>query len=294
MRIAILGNNDAPLRLGKLALQNGFTLIGIGYQKKPETKQQKAIERQFAEIAVRYNLNDQKATEWLQTLKVDLVINAFCNFKFKRILKAFTPHVINIHLAPLPKYRGRHPMHWALINGEQKYGYTIHEMRDGFDGGPILHQNLITVAPLSSVQELRTQLMQQLEANWPEFLTKYVNREIEPIKNSDDEATYVARRFPEDSRITEWDNPELIIRKAHALKSEPNPAYFLLTKGDQKIDVLQAHLGERNFVGFAQPMIVGKKGNHCEIVCNTGQTIVFQLADHNSESISVNQKIKGR
>lgn len=36
--------------------------------------------------------------------------------------------IINIHYSLLPKYRGLHSIIWALLNGEEYVGYSIHEI----------------------------------------------------------------------------------------------------------------------------------------------------------------------
>ena len=47
---------------------------------------------------------------------------------------------INVHGSLLPKYRGRTPHVWAIINGERRAGITIHKIEEGCDTGPIIKQ----------------------------------------------------------------------------------------------------------------------------------------------------------
>lgn len=47
---------------------------------------------------------------------------------------------INLHPAPLPKYRGPDPIFWQLYHGEPELGLTIHRIDETFDTGPILAQ----------------------------------------------------------------------------------------------------------------------------------------------------------
>ena len=47
---------------------------------------------------------------------------------------------INIHVSMLPKYRGPAPLLWAIRNGDQAGGVTVHWMDEGFDTGNILAQ----------------------------------------------------------------------------------------------------------------------------------------------------------
>lgn len=61
----------------------------------------------------------------------------------KRTIKAYK-HVINIHTSLLPKYRGRHPVDWAMENMEKEIGITIHYIQDEtIDTGDIILQDSI-------------------------------------------------------------------------------------------------------------------------------------------------------
>jgi methionyl-tRNA formyltransferase len=47
---------------------------------------------------------------------------------------------LNVHPAPLPKYRGPSPVLWAIRNGDPYLGLTIHRMTGRIDSGPVLAQ----------------------------------------------------------------------------------------------------------------------------------------------------------
>ena len=55
--------------------------------------------------------------------------------------------IINLHNAPLPKYRGVSPINWALKNKEQEHGVTIHEINPGIDDGRIIGQIKYSIYP---------------------------------------------------------------------------------------------------------------------------------------------------
>lgn len=48
---------------------------------------------------------------------------------------------VNIHYALLPRNRGKHPVQWAIMNGEKSTGVTLHEMSSKIDHGPIIDQD---------------------------------------------------------------------------------------------------------------------------------------------------------
>jgi len=55
-------------------------------------------------------------------------------FKSKEI-KLFKHGIWNIHPGELPKYRGRHPISWAMLKNEKKIGVTIHIIDEKIDRG---------------------------------------------------------------------------------------------------------------------------------------------------------------
>ena len=75
--------------------------------------------------------------------------------------------VINIHNAPLPRYRGMAPINWALKNGEHQHGVTIHQVDEGIDDGPIIAQVMFPIYP--EVDEVRDVYERCLEAGWTLF-----------------------------------------------------------------------------------------------------------------------------
>lgn len=48
---------------------------------------------------------------------------------------------VNIHYGLLPRNRRKHPVQWAIIDGEKATGVTLHEMSSEIDHGPIIDQD---------------------------------------------------------------------------------------------------------------------------------------------------------
>ncbi|KGW96352.1 formyl transferase family protein [Burkholderia pseudomallei MSHR332] len=53
----------------------------------------------------------------------------------------------NMHGSLLPKYRGRVPTNWAVLNGETETGATLHEMAAKPDAGAIVGQTAVPILP---------------------------------------------------------------------------------------------------------------------------------------------------
>jgi methionyl-tRNA formyltransferase len=71
------------------------------------------------------------------------------------------PHslAVNFHASLLPEYRGKHPVFWALREGEKWAGLTIHAMDAGIDTGDILYQVKVRTRRDDSVASLYERIM---------------------------------------------------------------------------------------------------------------------------------------
>jgi methionyl-tRNA formyltransferase len=54
---------------------------------------------------------------------------------------------LNLHGSLLPRYRGRAPVNWAILNGETETGATLHYMTAKPDAGDIVAQRAVPIGP---------------------------------------------------------------------------------------------------------------------------------------------------
>lgn len=249
MKVALFGNNDGPGRLANALKGSGHEVVFLGLQKQGYPDERSLI-------------------EGLEGLTYQVFINCFGNFHFKALhLRAAA---LNVHLAPLPAYRGRHPLQWALINGEKTFGITIHDMTDGYDAGPIRWQGEVDIEDGWSARELRAALMQRLEGGFLQFLNAY-DPKAAGTPNDDVKATYVTRRYPKDSRMTNWYDRDRVYRKVNALRHDDHPAF--VRHNDAAYALTAARRGPRFFDGAVAGTIVGRTEGEIEIVCGDGRTV---------------------
>lgn len=62
-----------------------------------------------------------------------------------KIINIFDKGIWNVHPGILPDYRGRHPVQWAIINGDKNIGVTIHSITTEIDKGNLLALDYIKV-----------------------------------------------------------------------------------------------------------------------------------------------------
>lgn len=79
--------------------------------------------------------------------KIDLAVSIFYDKIIKDWFIRKCDRILNLHNGPLPRYRGVSPINWALKNGENEHGVTIHEVTPGIDDGPIVSQVKYSIYP---------------------------------------------------------------------------------------------------------------------------------------------------
>jgi methionyl-tRNA formyltransferase len=112
---------------------------------------------------------------------------------------------INVHYAPLPRYRGRTFINWAIMNGETEFGLTIHVMSPELDAGNILCQKTVKVGP----HDTAWQLMSKLNEAQCDVLGDTVMRFLdgyEGVPQDESAASYACQRVPADGEI-DWSRP---------------------------------------------------------------------------------------
>lgn len=98
------------------------------------------------------------APEFLRSVAArgaDLILSIACPYILKAGLLNLPPlGCINIHHAPLPRYKGMMPTFWQLYHGEKSVGLTIHYMVEKIDEGEVLLQESLPVEPGESLDHL--------------------------------------------------------------------------------------------------------------------------------------------
>ncbi|WP_277966660.1 bifunctional UDP-4-amino-4-deoxy-L-arabinose formyltransferase/UDP-glucuronic acid oxidase ArnA [Pantoea trifolii] len=131
----------------------------------------------------------------------------------------------NLHGSLLPKYRGRAPLNWVLVNGETETGVTLHRMVKRADAGDIVAQQRVAIHEQDNALTLHRKLVA--------CATEVLNNALPGVKRGDivttpqieSEATVVGRRTPEDGRI-KWEAPAQTVNNLVRAVTYPWPGAF--------------------------------------------------------------------
>lgn len=181
------------------------------------------------------NPRKNPVTEFINDKNIEVLVSVNYLYIIDRQLIDFPSKLaVNIHGSLLPKYRGRTPHVWAIINNESMAGITAHVIDSGCDTGPILDQVTVQIEPNDTgyviLEKYKKQyfpllkrVLNQIEAGTHSF--KYQDETL---------ATYFGKRTPEDGKIN-WDWQKERIRNWVRAQAYPYPGAFSWNRGHKLI-----------------------------------------------------------
>jgi len=144
----------------------------------------------------------------------------------------------NIHASLLPKYRGRCPINWVIINGEAETGVTLHHMTPAMDAGDIVAQQKIAIDDDETAATLTARLVQATGVMLDHSIPTMQRGDSTRTPQDAAHATTYPGRCPEDGRI-DWSDSATAIHNLVRGVTHPWPGAFSHA-GDRKLVVWQA------------------------------------------------------
>jgi len=232
-------NKIVFLGFGKLGKDCMKAIINKGYQIKyvmthrenePNSvdtlAQNEGIE--YSYVDARENL--ENLTEQIRSINPDFLISVNYRYIIPKQIFTLADFALNIHGSLLPKYRGRTPHVWSIINGETESGVTCHLIEESVDTGDIISQKVIPI----ETEDTGYSLLKKFESEYPKILIDSIERLINGsklTKQNNELASYYGKRTPNMGYIDFRKNASEVINFVRA-QAEPYPgAYYYLLDG---------------------------------------------------------------
>ncbi len=188
-----------------------------------------------------------KITNFLNEIgETDLIFSI--NYLFiieKELINYPKLFALNIHGSLLPKYRGRTPHVWAIINGETKTGITVHRINEGVDTGDILLQKEIVIKH----KDTGNDILRKYNKIYPELVERSLKlikeNKTRFTKQDEEKATYFGKRTPSDGEIN-WNWTKERIYNWVRAQAKPYPGAFTFYK-DKKIIIDKIEFSDYGF-----------------------------------------------
>ncbi|MBG0753735.1 MULTISPECIES: bifunctional UDP-4-amino-4-deoxy-L-arabinose formyltransferase/UDP-glucuronic acid oxidase ArnA [Pectobacterium] len=146
----------------------------------------------------------------------------------------------NLHGSLLPRYRGRAPVNWVLVNGETQTGVTLHKMVSRADAGDIVAQSVVAIDDEDTALTLHGKCRTAAAALLAQQLPLIRSREIMLTPQDESQASYFGRRTAADGLI-DWQKSAREINNLIRAVTEPYPGAFTFL-GERKVVIWRARV----------------------------------------------------
>ncbi|HZI93269.1 MAG TPA: methionyl-tRNA formyltransferase [Patescibacteria group bacterium] len=145
---------------------------------------------------------------------------------------------VGFHASLLPRYRGRAPVNWAIINGEKETGNTMFFLDEGVDTGDIIAQRRIPIAGHDDCATLYRKVANSAIGMLRENLPLLKHGRAPRMAQDHSKATVMPKRSPEDGLI-DWSKSSRQLYDWVRALTHPYPGAFSHLEG-RRLFVWQA------------------------------------------------------
>lgn len=277
MKVFFLGNHTVGVRTLETLLESDQVIGVVAHPHDPEDGVDYLSVYDFAREkgldVVRMHGRDRNLPELIHDCKPDLVwVTDYRYLLPPSVLSAAPLGTVNLHPSLLPKYRGRAPINWAILNGEKELGLTAHFVDGGMDTGDIIAQityNLNTDQDVADALEILYPLYRKVTRH---VLNCFRAGQVPRKAQDQSQASAFPRRRPKDGLI-DWGQSARRIRDLVRAVAPPYPGAFSHLR-HKRIKILSAGCDtERPHIGVPGE-IVGRRRNGFVVATGKGSLLV--------------------
>lgn len=111
---------------------------------------------------------------------------------------------LNYHVGLLPKWRGNSANGWAILNGENYVGYTLHKIVPMLDAGPIYYQYKHPYVEGETYYNARVGMEEDLQNKIGDVIRAVVENPENYLSVDTSDFVYCSKFHPEDGDISSW------------------------------------------------------------------------------------------
>jgi methionyl-tRNA formyltransferase len=252
----------------------------IFFKSVAELAQKNSIPTYFPE-----DLRDAKWISLIKEISPDLIFSFYYRLMIpKEMLNIPKYGAINMHGSLLPKYRGRCPVNWVIINGETETGVTLHYMIEKPDAGDIIAQKRCQI----DLEDTAFTLLKKIEGAAAELLKETLplikEGKNKRIKQDLSKGSYFGGRKPEDGRI-DWNRKNIEIHNLVRAVTHPYPGAFTFYKG-RKVFIWKASIAPEIDNGQTPPCTIIIKDSRIYVKTGEGLLGIIRIQIDGCEETS--------
>jgi methionyl-tRNA formyltransferase len=193
----------------------------------------------------------------------------------------------NFHASLLPAYRGKHPVFWALRNGEPWCGLTIHEMSPGLDTGDIIFQVRVPTQETDSVSSLYERIMIASVPLVPRLIDAVAAGSVPRTPQPAEGASYFGATTETDFRVSWSMETARIVRWVAA-----TPGQCFVETAGRRLYLADAAVGKGR-QGAAPGTLLSASAEGCGIATSDGAIRVRRLRAADGQEMDAQETFHG-
>ncbi len=187
-----------------------------------------------AELAARNDIevitpedpNAPEITEKIRACRPDWLFSFYYRHMLGAdILAQASRGAYNLHGSLLPKYRGRVPINWAVLHGEQQTGASLHKMEIKADAGPLIDQASVAILANDTAHDVFQKVVCASEKVLLRSIPALLAGQATETPLDLSRGSYFSGRCPEDGRI-DWNKSAWEIHNLIRAVAPPYPGAF--------------------------------------------------------------------
>lgn len=223
MKLGLLVSGDLGSDM-LIKLAESYILVFVMTDKKSSRVIEFCAEKQLP--IYMGNPRNGRAVSFYKQFNIDVLVSVNYLFLIEQDLISFPRKLaFNVHGSLLPKYRGRTPHVWAIINNEKETGITAHVIDKGCDTGDILLQKKIRIDDNDTGGAVLGKFKEMYYGLINEVLTNVSKDSLKAVKQDETKATYFGKRSENDGKIN-WNWQKLRIKNWIRAQASPYPGAF--------------------------------------------------------------------
>lgn len=209
------------------------------------------------------------------------------SFYFRQMLKAPLLAVpargaLNMHGSLLPRYRGRVPVNWAVLNGERETGATLHYMAAKPDAGDMVAQTAVPILPDDTARDVFDKVTMAAELTLDRALPALIDGTAPRVPLDLAAGSYYGGRTAEDGRI-DWAQSAVRIHDLVRAVAPPYPGATTTIAG-RPARLLRTRVVEA--VGAAGAPALRVEGGRLLAQCGGGGTLDIRALEVDGRALT--------
>ncbi len=297
-KIIYMGTPDFAAHILEELIKAGYNVgLVVSQPDKKVGRKQELRQTPVKEVAVKHGIetfqpiNIREDYMRIVEFSPDLIITAaYGQIVPDEVLEAPKYECINVHGSLLPKYRGGAPIHYSVLNGDEKTGVTIMEMVSKMDAGDMITQAELPITKEDNVGTVHDKMMAVGAKTLIETIPTIFDGTYTKTPQDETKVTYAWNITREQEKL-DFSKPVMEVYN-HIRGLNPWPvAYFMKDEKRYKVyasfETVVAHT-------FKCGEVVAIDANGLQIACNDGIITITEFQPAGKRKMTVKDYINGK